>query len=257
MNGKRLFIRTVIFHFKAYTDDILAVMNSHKTDLDPQISSSGSNEYFNSISHLIGAILSISALAVLVTLAALGNKPAHVIGFAIYGTSLFLSLLFSCLLHFFLLFGKYLRVFGILDHNAIYVLIAGTYTPFCLTILSGSTGWVLFGIIWSLAVFFITLKSIFFEKIPVWMSNASYLLMGWIIVFLIGPIYAQLGMGPITLLTIGGLFYTVGALIYANGKPNPFPPHFGNHEIWHLCVLAGNTIMFLVMMLYVLPYPER
>jgi hemolysin III len=168
-------------------------MSPSKPALDPMISSTDSNEYFNSISHLIGAILSVSALAVLVTLAAMDNKPAHVIGFAIYGTSLFLSFLFSCLLHFFLLFGKYLRVFGVLDHNAIYLLIAGTYTPFCLTIFSGATGWVLFGVIWSLAVFFITLKSIFFAKIPVLMSNISFLLMGWIIVFLIGPIYTQLG----------------------------------------------------------------
>jgi hemolysin III len=231
-------------------------MDAQKPPLDPHISSTDSNEYFNAISHLIGAILSISALATLVTLAAINNKPAHVIGFAIYGASLFLSLLFSCLLHFFLLFGKYLRIFGILDHNAIYLLIAGTYTPFCLTILSGATGWILFGVIWSLAVFFITLKSIFFEKISVWMSNTSYLLMGWIIVFLIGPIYNQLGMGAISLLIIGGLFYTVGALIFANGKPNPFPPYFGNHEIWHVCVLAGNAIMFVVMLLYVLPYPN-
>jgi hemolysin III len=231
-------------------------MNLQKPPLDPLISSPDSNEYFNSISHLIGAILSISALGVLVALAAIDHKPAHVIGFAIYGTSLFLSLLFSCLLHFFLLFGKYLRVFGILDHNAIYLLIAGTYTPFCLTIFSGSTGWILFGIIWSLAVFFITLKSIFFTRISVLMSNVSFLLMGWIIVFLIGPIRGQLGMGAISLLITGGLFYTIGALIFANKKPNPFPPYFGNHEIWHSCVLAGNTAMFLVMLFYVLPYSK-
>ena len=219
------------------------------------ISSPDSNEYFNSISHLVGAILSISALAVLVSLAAVAGKPAHVVGIAIYGVSLFLSFLFSVLLHFFLLFNKYLRVFGILDHNAIYILIAGTYTPFCLAVLSGATGWVLFGIIWSLAVFFITLKSIFFARIPIWMSNASFLLMGWIIVFLIGPIYRQLGTGALSLLVAGGLCYTVGALIFARGKPNPFPPYFGNHEIWHVCVLAGNTFMFLVMLWYVLPYP--
>jgi len=230
-------------------------MNLQKPSLDPQISASDSNEYFNSISHLIGAILSISALVVLVTLAAINNKPAHVIGFSIYGTSLFLSLLFSCLLHFFLLFGKYLRVFGILDHNAIYLLIAGTYTPFCLVIFSGATGWVLFGVIWSLAVFFITIKSIFFEKISVLMSNISYLLMGWIVVFLIGPVYAQLGMEAISLLLAGGLFYTIGAFIFASGKPNPFPPYFGSHEIWHVCVLAGNATMFLVMLFYVLPFP--
>jgi hemolysin III len=227
-----------------------------KHPLDPQISSPDSNEYFNAISHLVGAILSVSALAVLVTLAAIDQKPAQVIGFAIYGTSLFLSFLFSCLLHFFLLFGKYLRVFGILDHNAIYLLIAGTYTPFCLTIFSGATGWVLFGIIWSLAVFFITLKSIFFAKIPVWLSNGSFLLMGWIVIFLIGPAYRELGAGAMSLLLAGGLSYTIGALIFAVGKPNPFPPYFGNHEIWHVCVLAGNTFMFLVMLFHILPYPN-
>lgn len=228
-----------------------------KPVLDPLISSADSNEYFNSISHLIGAILSISALAVLVTLAAMDDKPVHVVGFAIYGTSLFLSFLFSCLLHFFLLFNKYLRVFGILDHNAIYLLIAGTYTPFCLTVFSGATGWILFGVVWSLAVFFITIKSIFFTKISALMSNISFLLMGWIIVFLIVPIYRLFGMGAISLLIAGGLFYTIGALIFAHGKPNPYPPYFGNHEIWHLCVLAGNTIFFLVMLLYVLPYSPQ
>lgn len=236
---------------------ILARMLTQKPQLDPLISSPDSNEYFNAISHLIGAILSISALAVLVSLAAIDGKPIHVVGFAIYGVSLFLSFLFSTLLHFFLLFNKYLKVFGILDHNAIYILIAGTYTPFCLTILSGATGWLLFGIIWSLAVFFITLKSIFFSKISVTMSNISFLLMGWIIIFLIGPVYHQLGLGAITLLFIGGLFYTIGALIFAFGKPNPFPPYFGNHEIWHICVLAGNTVMFLVMLFYVLPFPAK
>lgn len=230
-------------------------MHPQKPPLDPLISSPDSNEYFNAISHLIGAILSISALAVLVSLAAIAGKPVHVVGFTIYGVSLFLSFLFSCLLHFFLVFNKYLRVFGILDHNAIYILIAGTYTPFCLTIFNGATGWILFGVIWSLAVFFITLKSIFFTKINVLMSNISFLLMGWIIIFLIGPVYNRLGLDAILLLVAGGLFYTVGALIFAFGKPNPFPPYFGNHEIWHLCVLAGNTIFFLVMLFHVLPYP--
>jgi hemolysin III len=159
-------------------------------------------------------------------------------------------------LHFFLLFRKYLRILGVLDHNAIYLLIAGTYTPFCLTIFNGATGWILFGIVWSLAIFFITLKSIFFTRLSVTVSNISFLLMGWIIIFMIVPIYTQLGWAAISLLIAGGLFYTFGALIMANGKPNPFPPHFGNHEIWHVCVLAGNTIMFLVMLLYVLPYPK-
>jgi len=225
-------------------------MNTQKPTLDPHISSPDSNEFFNSISHLIGAILSISALAVLVTLAAIANKPAHVIGFAIYGTSLFLSMLFSCLLHFFLLFGKYLRVFGILDHNAIYLLIAGTYTPFCLTIFSGATGWVLFGVIWSLAVFFITLKSIFFSRISVLMSNISFLLMGWIIVFLIVPIYTQLGTEAISLLVVGGLFYTVGALIFARGNQIHFrhisaTMRFGTCAFWQAMPSCSWSCCFM------------
>ena len=87
------------------------------------------------------------------------------------------------------------------------------------------------------------------------MSNISFLLMGWIIVFLIVPIYTQLGMEAISLLVAGGLFYTVGAVIFAR-ETKSISAHFGNHEIWHLCVLAGNAVMFLVMLFYVLPYPK-
>ncbi|KAB8141233.1 hemolysin III family protein [Chloroflexia bacterium SDU3-3] len=218
------------------------------------ISSPNSSEYFNAISHLIGAILSISALAVLVTLSALEHKWAHLVGFAIYGTGMFLSFLASTLLHFFVLFGRYRRVFGVLDHCAIYLLIAGTYTPFCLAVVRGAAGWWLFGIIWSLTVFFITIKAIFFAKLPVHFSNATYLLMGWLVVFFLVPIYQQLGLGAILLMAAGGVSYTIGAISFGLGKPNPFPPHFGNHELWHIAVLAGNALFFVVMLRYVLPY---
>lgn len=222
--------------------------------LDPMISSHDTNEYFNAISHLIGAILSVSALAVLITLAAIDQKWALVVGFSIYGTSLLLSFIASCLLHFFLLFGKYKRVFGILDHCAIYLLIAGTYTPFCLTIFDGGVGWLLFGIIWSLTAFCITIKAIFFAKIPILFSNLSYIAMGWLVVFFFYPIYSRLGLAAIVLMGIGGGAYTLGALIFARGQPNPRPPFFGNHEIWHLAVMLGNAVFFLVMLQYVLPY---
>jgi hemolysin III len=232
------------------------LMQLSKQHMDPMISSLDSNEYFNAISHLIGAILSISVFTVLVSLAAVDQKWLHIVGFSIYGISLLLSFIASCLLHFFLLFGKYKRVFGILDHCAIYLLIAGTYTPFCLTIFSGATGWVLLGIVWSLAIFFITIKSIFFTRLPVLFSNASYILMGWLVLPFISPIYSRLGVGAIALMGMGGLFYTLGAVIFARGKPNPFPPYFGNHEIWHLAVFLGNTTFFLVMLFFVLPYPS-
>lgn len=225
-----------------------------KPILDPMISSPDSNEYFNAISHLIGAILSVSVLAVLITLAAMQQKWLHLIGFSIYGTSLLLSFIASALLHFFLLFGRYKRVFGILDHCAIYLLIAGTYTPFCLAVVRGSAGWWLFGGIWSLAVFFITLKAIFFARIPIAFSNASFILMGWLVVFVLAPIYQLLGLPAILMMGVAGLVYTVGAISFARGRPNPFPPYFGNHEIWHLAVLIGNALFFLVMLRFVLPY---
>ena len=222
--------------------------------MDPMISSPDTNEYVNALTHLIGAILSLSAIAVLVTLAAIDGKWLHLIGFAVYGTTLFLSFLASTILHFFLLFGRYKRVFGILDHCAIYLLIAGTYTPFCLTLFAGATGWVLFGVIWSLAIFWIVLKSVFFVRMPSILSNLSYLSMGWLVVFFFSPIAMYLGIGAIVLMLVGGLCYSVGVLVFASGRPNPFPPYFGTHEIWHLAVLAGSTAFFIVMLRYVLPF---
>lgn len=229
-------------------------MSVSKSTLDPMISSPDSNEYFNAISHLIGAILSVSVLAVLITFAAMQQKWLHLIGFSIYGTSLLLSFIASSLLHFFLLFGRYKRVFGILDHCAIYLLIAGTYTPFCLAVMRGSAGWWLFGVIWSLAILFITLKAIFFARIPVALSNASFILMGWLVVFVLAPIYQLLGLPAILIMGIAGLVYTIGAISFARGRPNPFPPFFGNHEIWHLAVLIGSALFFVVMLAFVLPY---
>jgi hemolysin III len=225
-----------------------------KNAMDPMISSPDSNEYYNALSHLLGAILSVSAIAILVTLAAQAGKWLHLIGFAIYGTTLLLSFLASTILHFFLLSGRYLRVLGILDHCAIYLLIAGTYTPFCLTLLAGPLGWFLFGLVWSLAIFWIVLKAVFFTHMPTLVSNLSYVSMGWIVIFFFGPVYSQLGLGAIGLMVAAGLLYTVGVAIFARGWPNPFPPHFGTHEIWHTAVLAGSGIFFCVMLFYVLPY---
>lgn len=229
-------------------------MEQQRAAMDRMISAPDSNEYVNALSHLLGAILSVSATAVLVTLAAQAGKWAHLVGFAVYGTTLFLSFLASCILHFFLLFGRYKRVLGILDHCAIYLLIAGTYTPFCLTLFDGAVGWLLFGIVWSLAVFWIVVKAIFFVQMSSLLSNLSYISLGWIVIFFIYPIYTQLGIGAIILMIAAGLVYTVGAVSFQRGTPNPFPPYFGNHEIWHLAVLLGSALFFCVMLLYVLPY---
>jgi hemolysin III len=229
-------------------------MRRPKDAMDPMISSPDSNEYYNALSHLLGAILSVSAIAVLVTLAAQEGKWLHLIGFAVYGTTLLLSFLASTILHFFLLFGRYMRVLGILDHCAIYILIAGTYTPFCLTLFAGPLGWFLFGLVWSLASFWIVLKAIFFTRMPALVSNLSYVSMGWIVIFFFEPVYSGMGPGAIGLMIAAGLLYTVGVAVFSRGWPNPFPPYFGTHEIWHTAVLAGSGIFFCVMLLYVLPY---
>ncbi|HEY0605628.1 MAG TPA: hemolysin III family protein [Herpetosiphonaceae bacterium] len=231
-------------------------MEQHKVPMDRMISAPDSNEYVNALSHLLGAILSVSATAILVTLAARDGKWAHLVGFAVYGTTLLLSFLASCILHFFLLFGRYKRVLGILDHCAIYLLIAGTYTPFCLTLFGGAIGWLLFGVVWSLAVFWIVVKAVFFVRMSSLVSNLSYISLGWIVLFFIYPMYTKLGAGAIGLMIAAGLVYTLGAVSFQYGRPNPLPPYFGNHELWHLAVLIGSGLFFCVMLLYVLPYPR-
>ena len=229
-------------------------MITDKSQMDPLISNPTSNEFFNSISHLIGTILSLAGMIVLIVFSALDSKWLHLVAFAIYGTTLFLSMLASTILHFNLLFNRYIRTLGILDHCAIYLLIAGTYTPYCLVLLNGWIGWTIFGVIWSIAIFNITIKSIFFEKIPGFLSTASYIMMGWMIVFVVYYIYLLLPASALIILFSGGFCYTVGAVIFTRNRPDPWPPYFGSHEIWHLMVILGNLAMFLVQILYILPH---
>lgn len=231
-------------------------MASSQDSTDKTVPALQTNEYFNALSHLIGAILSVSALVVLVVLASVEGKAAHIIGFAVYGTTLIVAFTFSSMLHFSLLLGRYKRSFEVLDHCAIYVLIAGTYTPFCLTLLSGALGWLLFGIVWSLAAFWIVVKAVLFTRMSEAMSGFSYISMGWISVLFLAPLYTRIGIEPILLLLAGGIVYTIGAVIFQLGKPNPFPPYFGNHEIWHIAVLFATALFFCVMLFYVLPYPQ-
>ena len=231
-------------------------MAMDKTQMDPMISSLNINEYFNSITHLIGAILSIIGTIVLIVFSAHAEKWLHLVSFAVYGTTLFLSLLASCLLHFFLLHKKYIRALGILDHNAIYLLIAGSYTPFALVVLQGPLGWSLFALIWGLAVFNITIKSIFFQKMGKNLSTVGFILMGWPAIFYAIPLYHALGGMALALMVGGGLVYTIGAMAFMNEKPDPFPPFFGNHEIWHVAVLIGNAMFFTLMLLFVLPFGQ-
>jgi len=197
-------------------------------------------------SHLAGAFLAVAALTVLVTISAYHATAWHVVSFSIYGSSMILLYLASAAYHIFPLGEKGTRLLKRLDHVMIFMMIAGTYTPFCLVPLRGYWGWSIFGVIWGLAVIGIFFK-LFFIYAPRWLSTSIYVFMGWISVIAIYPIAKNVPVGGVVWLALGGLFYTIGAVIYALKRPNPFK-HFGFHEIWHLFVLAGSFCHFMTML---------
>lgn len=225
--------------------------------MDPLISTQNSNEYFNVISHLVGTILAIVGTTFLITSSASEFKWTHLAVFSVYGSTLILSCLSSTILHFFLLFKQYKRILGIIDHCAIYLLIAGSYVPFCLIVLGGRAGWWLLGIVWAITILFITLKVIFFSRIPANVSMASYIVLGWIVFPFIPEVIQVIGDTAALMLFFAGLFYSIGGLIMSQEKPDPWPPYFGSHEIWHVCVLVGHALMYAVMISYILPLNLR
>lgn len=202
-------------------------------------------EVANSVTHGIGAGLSVAALAVLVTFSALFGDPWRVVSFSIYGASLVILYLSSTLYHGFQS-PRVKRVFRVLDHCAIFLLIAGTYTPFTLVTLRGAWGWTLFGIIWGLALVGIILTVLAMERLK-WLGLAIYLGMGWMVIIAMKPLVAALPTGGLFWLSLGGLCYTGGVVFYA-WKRLPY-----NHMIWHLFVLGGSTCHFFALLFHVLP----
>ncbi|MBD3895360.1 hemolysin III family protein [Halomonas sp. ML-15] len=205
-------------------------------------------ELLNSISHGIGAILSLAGVAVLIVLASLATHtdPWKIIGISLYGASLVLLYTASTLYHG-IKHPRLKRLFQHLDHCAIYLLIAGTYTPFLLVNMRGPTGWTLFAIVWSLALFGIACKLIWPQRFTV-MRIANYLLMGWLMVFASGELTTSLATSGIVLLAAGGITYTLGVVFFAiNAIPY-------NHAIWHLFVLGGSTCHYFAVYAAVLPH---
>jgi hemolysin III len=200
-------------------------------------------ERFNSISHLIGAVAAAAGLVVLVVFAALQGDPWRIVSFSIYGTTLLLLYSVSTLYHS--LRGRAKQIFRILDHNSIYLLIAGTYTPFTLVTMRGVWGWSLFGVIWGLAAIGIVLDSLP-QKGNRILPMIIYLVMGWSCVIAIKPLLEVLPMSGFYWLLAGGLFYTIGITFYA--LDSKFR-HF--HGIWHLFVLAGSISHYITIFFYV------
>lgn len=201
-------------------------------------------ERFNSISHLVGAALALAGLVVLVVFASLKGDVWKIVSFSIYGASLFLLYTLSTLYHS--LRGRAKQIFMKLDHVAIYLLIAGSYTPLTLVVLRGAWGWTLFGIIWGLAIVGIVVDCLH-RKGSRTIQMIIYLLMGWLILVALYPLVQAMPTGGLVLLVLGGVFYTGGVVFYALDDRIRHA-----HGIWHLFVLAGSISHFLAMLLYVL-----
>jgi len=201
-------------------------------------------ERFNSISHLVGAALALAGLVVLVVFASLQSDVWKIVSFSIYGASLFLLYTLSTLYHS--LRGRAKDIFRKLDHIAIYLLIAGSYTPLTLITLRGIWGWTLFGITWALAIVGIIVDGLHKDGSRA-IQMVIYLLMGWLILVAMYPLIQALPNGALMLLVLGGAFYTSGMIFYAIDERMKHA-----HGIWHLFVLAGSISHYLVMLHYVL-----
>ncbi len=199
-------------------------------------------EKFNSISHLIGAALALAGAVALVTFAAMDGDVRRITSYSIYGFTLFLLYLVSTLYHG--LSGPAKRVFQVLDHQAIYLLIAGTYTPFILVALQGALAWWMFAAIWGLAVFGIILDALP-HKGPRVVPVIIYLVMGWLCLLALDPILAALPPLGFRWLLAGGIFYTSGIVFFILDHWYPWC-----HGIWHLFVLAGSISHYIVILLY-------
>ena len=203
-------------------------------------------EKLNVITHGIGLVLSIIALILLVLHANEMGTARHIVSFTIFGASLILLYSASTFYHYFQ-HPTIRRKLNILDHASIYVLIAGTYTPFTLITLKGTLGWIIFGTAWGIALIGIFLKLFYtgrFDKV----STIAYVAMGWIIIFAIKPLIVSLPLNGLYWLLAGGIFYTVGAILYSIHKLKY------NHAIFHVFVLLGSFSHFMAIYFYVLKH---
>ena len=203
-------------------------------------------ELISSISHGVGTLLAVAALVVGVVMAALYSDAWCIVSMAIYGTTLVILYSMSTIYHS-LRPNRGKSVLRILDHCSVFLLIAGTYTPLTLVSLRGTVGWVLFGVVWGAAVLGIVLNAVSLKRFKVF-SMVCYIAMGWVIVFAFQPLMNTMQTGGMILLIAGGLFYTVGAVLYGVGKKVKYV-----HSIWHFFVLAGSILHYFCILFYVVP----
>ena len=203
-------------------------------------------EIANAITHGIGVLLAIAGLVLLIVKAALGGaEPTHIASAIVFGVTLILEYLASTLYHA-IQVPAAKRVFRIIDHSSIYLLIAGSYTPFCLITLARAGGVPLFVVVWALAIVGVSFEIIGRQRQPRWVTILIYLFMGWLVVFRLPQLIVALDPVALALLAVGGLCYTVGCAFYVMKHIRYM------HSVWHLWVLAGSIFQFMAVILYVI-----
>ena len=202
-------------------------------------------EIANGVTHAIGTLLSICGLVLMVVFSVKYGDAYHIVSSAVFGTTLILLYSASTLYHL-MPQNRAKIVFQQLDHSMIYLLIAGTYTPYTLVNLRGPWGWSLFGTVWGISLTGLLLELILPKRIT-WLSLTLYLCLGWMIVVAVNPLIAGLAGGGLILLVAGGLFYSIGVIFYI------WKSLFLQHAIWHLFVMAGSLCHFFSVFFYVLP----
>lgn len=189
--------------------------------------------------------MSVAGCALLVTLAALRGNAWHIVACSLYGASL-IALYSASTIYHAVCSRRWKRVWRVVDHSAIYLLIAGSYTPFTLVSLRGAWGWSLFGVVWGLTLIGILFKVWFVDRVPV-ISTIVYLLMGWLVIVAVKPLFAAVPHAAIAWLAASGLLYTTGVAFFAWQR---LPYH---HAIWHAFVLAGSVCHYVAVLYYVIP----
>lgn len=207
------------------------------------------------LTHCIGAVLSLAGLVVLICFATIFGDSYDIVSFTIFGITLILMYLFSTLYHWLNISEKGIKVFKKLDHIMIYVLIAGSYTPVCLGPLRGPWGWSIFGVVWTLAIFGTILSSIWISA-PRGLTTSIYIGMGWLALLLVRPLIIVFNNNGLLYslwwLVLGGIFYTIGGIIYGLKIPKTKFKQFGFHEIFHIFVMLGSFCHYWFVLNYVI-----
>jgi hemolysin III len=209
-------------------------------------------EPINGLTHLAGAILSfVGLLAMVIKASSTTHSTLALSAVMIFGISLILLYSASATYHMVMAKERVIAFLRRLDHSMIFILIAGTYTPYCLISLKGVTGWVLFSIVTVITICGVLFKLIWFNC-PRWLSTTIYLAMGWMIMFVVSPLFGSINAMGVYLLLLGGLFYTIGGVIYGTEPTFLKSKYMGFHEIFHIFILLGSLAHFFSIFLFVI-----